>query len=210
MSARARPRGRFIVLEGIDGAGTTTQARRLVRALRRRGHEAIVTREPSNGVVGRHIRRCLRQTPGPSAERLASLFAADRLDHVETEILPALARGAMVVSDRYVLSSLAYQGVEGDAAWIETLNNKAPPPDLTLLLDVSSTEAARRRQRRGGIKDRYEVTPFQRRVAARYRELAQVRQVDNVVVLDGSAPVAAIARAILAEVEAMLPARRRL
>jgi dTMP kinase len=209
MSGRARRRGLFIALEGIDGAGTTTQGRRLVAALRRRGQAALFTREPSDGVVGRHIRRCLRQKPGPSPERLALLFAADRLDHVETVIAPALAAGQIVVSDRYVLSSLAYQGVEGDAGWIALLNARAPAPDLTVLLDVSTAEATRRRQRRGGHADRYEVTPFQRRVAARYRELVRLPAAGDVLVIDGAATVEAIARALLTEVEPLLGPRRR-
>ncbi len=198
-------RGLFVVLEGIDGAGTTTQGRRLSAALRRRGHQVLFTREPSRGVIGRHIRRCLAAEPGPSAERLALLFAADRLEHHENEIAPALEAGAVVVCDRYVLSSLAYQGVEGDATWVAELNSRAPQADLTLLLDVSAAVAGRRRHARGEAADRYEVTRFQRQVARRYRELFEQCADPSVGVLDGQGDPAAIARAVLAEVLALLP-----
>lgn len=203
----AASKGLFIVLEGIDGAGTTTQGRRLVRRLRRRGLRATFTSEPSTGVVGRYIRRCLRARPGPSPERLALLFAADRLDHLERVIRPALRGGAVVVCDRYVLSSLAYQGVEGDAAWVRTLNARAPAPDLTVLLDVSPRVAARRRGSRGTSPDRYEVDAFQREVAARYRRLTHARGVGRVACLDGHAEPARIALEIDALLARLLPRR---
>jgi len=202
--ARQR-RGRLIVLEGIDGAGTTTQGKRLVRRLRHRGWQSHFTWEPSRGPVGRYIRACLKQTPGPSPERLALLFAADRIDHYETEIAPLLAAGAIVVSDRYVLSSLAYQGVEGDAAWVAQLNGRAPRADLTILIDVPTGEAARRRRRRGNRPDRYERGSFLDGVAQRYRQLARQRGAGPVAVLSGVGDPRAIAAAIDSLLAPLLP-----
>ncbi|MBN2361371.1 MAG: dTMP kinase [Deltaproteobacteria bacterium] len=191
-----RARGLLIVLEGIDGAGTTTQGRRLVRRLRRRGWRAHFTCEPSRGPVGRYIRACLAQTPGPSSELLALLFAADRIDHYESEIAPLLEAGAVVVSDRYLLSSLAYQGVEGDARWVAQLNDRAPRADLTILVDVPAAVAARRRSGRGGHPDRYERGAFLDGVARRYRELARRRTAGAVAVVSGVGDQRAIATAI--------------
>jgi len=189
-------RGLLIVLEGIDGAGTTTQGRRLVRRLRQRGWRTHFTWEPSRGPIGRYIRACLAQTPGPSPERLALLFAADRVDHYETEIAPLLDAGAIVVSDRYLLSSLAYQGVEGDARWVAQLNRRAPRADLTILVDVPTSEAARRRRWRGTHPDRYERDAFLDGVAGRYRLLAKQRGAGPMAVINGVGDPRAIAIAI--------------
>ena len=142
--------GRFIVLEGVDGCGSTTQTKRLVEALATRGYDARSTCEPSDGPVGALIRQALekrlRDARGEARRfdwaTLALLFAADRLDHVEATIAPALAAGAIVISDRYTLSSLVYQSVtapsgsEEPLAWIHELNRAARAPDLTIVLDV--------------------------------------------------------------------------
>ena len=145
-------RGRFLVLEGLDGAGTTTQASRLCAWLASRGRKAHLAAEPSKGPVGTEIRQVLsgrlRGAGGGDFDprALALLFAADRLDHWESEIRPNLEAGLDVVSDRYVLSSLAYQGVTtGDAAWVAAINGRAPAPDLTLFLRVRPAVALRRR-----------------------------------------------------------------
>lgn len=118
--------GRFIVLEGLDGAGTTTQTERLASLLRSEGHDVVTTREPSDGPVGTMLRQALTgrlglpQGRGPLAqETLALLFAADRTDHLHARILPALEQGKVVLCDRYVLSSLAYQGASLPMAWVD-------------------------------------------------------------------------------------------
>src|SRR5215510_4380033 len=117
--------GRLIVLEGIDGAGTTTQAGKLVEALRREGRDAHLTREPSDGPIGRLLREILSGKHAPvDATTMALLFAADRADHLQREVEPALKRGAVVVSDRWYHSSLAYQGSEEDREWILTVNGR--------------------------------------------------------------------------------------
>jgi len=169
------PRGRFIVLEGIDGSGTTTQAHALVGALEAQGRRALYTREPSDGPIGLYIRTILRgEVEHSSGERtIAALFAADRLDHWDREIEPALSQGIDVVCDRYVLSSLAYQGVmTGDEAWILALNAHARDADVTVLLELSPTQASRRRQLRGEAQERYEPDATQIRVASAYGRLA--------------------------------------
>ncbi|MFW5967580.1 MAG: dTMP kinase [Persicimonas sp.] len=147
-----RPEAAFVVIEGLDGAGTTTQARMLVDRLREEGHRADLTREPSDGPIGVLIRQMLsgrvvaRDADGEAEpmgrEVLALLFAADRLDHVDAEIAPAVDDGRIVVSDRYYHSSLAYQADGGDDApldlsWVRTLNQRARTPDLTVFLEAS-------------------------------------------------------------------------
>jgi dTMP kinase len=199
-----------VVVEGLDGAGTTTQARLLAEALRRRGRRVHVTAEPSGGPVGALIRQVLTRRVGGGKGRafdgaaLALLFAADRLDHVAAEIGPRLAEGVDVVCDRFTLSSLAYQGVTtGRLAWVEALNARAAVPDATLFLRVRPAVSLARRRAASPEPELFEVDAFQRQVARAYRRaIAALRAGgQRVVELDGEAPVEAVAAAVLAEVE---------
>ena len=200
-------RGRFIVLEGIDGSGTTTQARRLVEALRARGHTCLQTAEPSGGEVGRLIRAQLstRGDARPDPRALALLFAADRLDHVAREIEPALAAGATVVCDRYVVSSWAYQSLDFPADWVRAINAHAPWPDLTLWIDLPVAEAQRRiharSDRDGTPVELFDAHSVQARVATAYGDILADPELSSVVRIDGTAPLDAVAAAVLAAVE---------
>jgi dTMP kinase len=201
----SRARGRFIVLEGLDGAGTTTQARLLAERLRAEGRRAHLTAEPSGGPVGALLRLVLQRRinggagPGFDPRALALLFAADRLDHLSGEVLPRLAVGEDVVSDRYTLSSMAYQTLTtGDAAWVEAINGRARAPDLTIFLRVRPRLALGRRRGAGTAPELYEVAAFQRRVARSYeRAVASLRaQGQRLEVIDGEQPVEAVAEAV--------------
>lgn len=146
-----------------------------------------LTAEPSRCPVGLLIRQLLGQVatpPDPAA--LALLFAADRLDHLRREIEPALAAGTHVLSDRYVLSSLAYQSLACPLSWVEEINRRAPAPDLTILVHVEADVAAARRAVRGGAEEIFDALETQRRLVARYAELATARAGEGVVVIDGA------------------------
>ena len=203
--------GRFIVLEGIDGSGTTTQAARLAVSLRDSGYEVVSTREPSDGPIGVLLRQALtRRLSGLSDRTLALLFAADRLDHLASVVEPALAEGKVVVSDRYVLSSLAYQGMRLPLRWVEALNAAARPADLTLYLNVPPGTAARRRQGRGGTTELFDADEVQRAVARAYgRVVRKHARAQRVVRVDGRAAPDEVAREILSRVRTVLPRRRR-
>ncbi len=197
-----RAAGRFIVLEGIDGAGTTTQGEALVQAFARAGQSARFTHQPSGYPVGSFLRQLLVGTSRierPDWDGMALLFAADRLQHLACEIEPALASGAAVVCDRYDLSSLVYQSAtapDGEAAlpWLRSLNQRARRPDLTLVFDVDPARAEERRARRGGPPELFERRELQRRLAAIYAAAERLVPGDRVVHLD--------ANGALAEVEA--------
>ena len=197
------PPGRFIALEGIDGSGTSTQSRALAAALTARGHRVLTTCEPSRGAIGRMIREQLSAPDPVDAATLALLFAADRLDHVRREIAPALADGAIVLSDRYVVSSLVYQSLECAPEWVAVLNREARWPDLCVLLDVPVEVAvARVRARLGageGVEERYDAPDVQRRLAEGYRSAA--RADPRIRVLDGDRPPEAVTADLLTLLE---------
>jgi dTMP kinase len=130
-------KGAFICIEGLDGCGKTTQAKLLAKKLGE-SHNAVYTAEPSRGKIGTYIRTSyLYGEKRPSIVLEALLFAADRIEHLDNEVIPALNEGQLVISDRYVYSSLAYQGAAGlSLEWIETVNAHALKPDLAVFLDV--------------------------------------------------------------------------
>jgi len=204
-------KGAFVVIEGIDGCGSTTQSLLLATRLRERGTEVVTTCEPTPGPVGELIRRALRHgltDSGGDPRRLdwatlALLFAADRLDHNHAVIEPALRAGRVVISDRYYLSSLAYQtatapGGEGVLPWIRGLNARARRPDLTIVIDVDADVAERRRRDRGAAAELFEVDELQRRLADTYRRAEDLVEQDRVVHVSGEGPEEAVGREILA------------
>ena len=191
--------GILIAIEGIDGAGTTTQSRRLVDTLNEAGTIAHLTREPSDGPLGRLLREILAGDHAPvDATTLSLLFAADRADHLQREVEPALARGAVVVSDRWYHSSLAYQGTGEERLWIRELNRRARSPDLTLFLAVAAEVAADRRTSAGRDEEIFDQLAVQRRVAVGYEaSIAMLREAGELIeVIDGERAPADIAAAI--------------
>lgn len=197
---------KLIVLEGLDGAGTTTQARRLADALAGHGRAAHVTREPSDGPIGRLIREMLtggHALPGGATIDQATfslLFAADRVDHLQREVEPALAAGTVVISDRWYHSSLAYQGTGAARAWIRTLNQRARKPDLTIFLRVRAEVAAERRVAAGRAQELFEDLAMQTRVAAGYDEVLTelAAEGEAIAVLDGERALDEVTAAIVA------------
>jgi len=160
-------KGVFVCIEGLDGSGKTTHAHRLVRNLQKRGFDAVYTTEPGRGELGKFIRTSVLQekkrVPGVVE---AVLFAVDRVEHMEKDVKPALMEGKVVVSDRCVYSSLAYQGAAGlDLEWIEEINRFALQPDLALYIDVPPEVVVKRIKRKKSVMERLET---QRRVKEVY------------------------------------------
>jgi dTMP kinase len=195
---------KFIVLEGIDGAGTTTQVGLLAAALRERALIAHATREPSDGAIGALLRRMLTKALSPPSHphALALLFAADRLDHVGSEVSPRLARGEWVVSDRYDYSSIAYQSVAPEAAdaiqWLRELNRHAPRPTLTIVLDVRPEVARARRLARDVSRELFDDDALQRQLAAFYLDIERHFPGDQIAHVDANRGVDEVARDVLA------------
>jgi dTMP kinase len=204
--------GRFIVFEGGEGAGKSTQVRLLADRLRAQGREVVVTREPGATEVGAQIRTLLlsggQDSLAPRAEAL--LYAADRADHVASLVRPAIERGAVVISDRYVDSSIAYQGagrtlpVE-EIKWLSKWATGGLKPDLVVLLDIEPEQGLRRVARRGTGNDRLEQEelPFHDRVRYAFLDLAGAEP-GRYLVLDADRPAEQVAALVAERVEQIL------
>jgi len=188
-----KEKGFFVCIEGLDGCGKTTQTRLLVEGLRRRHYNTVGTAEPSKGKIGRFIQKgFLHGEKRSSSVVEALLFAADRTEHVKREILPALEKGKQVVSDRYVYSSLAYQGATGlDLEWIRTLNKHAIIPDLALFIDVEPTTAIKRLKEKRSVMENLET---QRKVRDVYLKFVAS---GGLLKIDGNGPKKDISKEIL-------------
>jgi dTMP kinase len=164
--------GLFIALEGIDGSGTTTHAKLLSNWLRKKGLDVVETHEPTDERIGRLIRKILRDTTvSPAIDAL--LFAADRIDNTLNKIQPGLDQGKIVITDRYVESSFAYQCSSGlDPDWVQNLNRYALTPNITFLLDISP-KIALARKRRPKPKEKFEHVNFLEKVRKIFLERAQ-------------------------------------
>jgi dTMP kinase len=206
--------GNFIVLEGVDGAGTTTHTKLLAEGLRSRGLPVHTTREPSDGPLGMMLRQILTGrvvVPGirgvrpPSWTTMALLFAADRLDHCEAEIVPNLMDGVSVISDRFDYSSVAYQSVTGGGepetvAWVKELNRHAKRPDLVIVLDIPPEVAAKRRLSRTTGREMYDDDSLQEQLASFYENIDQHFPGDRVVHVDADRPVEQVAADVMRHV----------
>ncbi len=189
----------FIAFEGIDGSGKSTQLQLLAQRLTDEGRNVFVTCEPSHGPVGRFIRRSLRDDKALDAHTLALLFTADRLLHIE-DMRAAMEEGQTVLCDRYVLSSMAYNGMDLSEDWVATLN--APVldrllPDAVILIDISPELAMARIRSRGDAAERYEKIDALAKIRAAYLRLAKTATFP-VYVLNGEQPVPALAEEIFA------------
>lgn len=173
-------KGAFICIEGLDGCGKTTQAKLLVKKLRK-SHNAVYTAEPSRGKIGAFIRKsCLYSEKRLSSVVEALLFAADRLEHVENEILPALNQGQLVISDRYIYSSLAYQGAAGlSLTWIEKINEHALRPDLAIFIDVDPKTVMQRLKPKKSVMENLATQRKVREIYLQFVEKGDLTRIDG-------------------------------
>ncbi|QIB36384.1 dTMP kinase [Ancylobacter pratisalsi] len=206
--------GRFITFEGGEGAGKSTQVRRLGERLAALGLEVVTTREPGGSPGAEIVRHLLlsgaAKPLGPLAE--AALFAAARADHLDVTIRPALNRGAWVISDRFADSTRVYQGAVGDVdpkliATLEAITVGPTRPDLTIILDVPAEQGLGRAVARSGASaDRFESEglSFHRHLREAFLELAE-REPERCVLVDGRQDADAVTEAVWQAVRARLP-----
>lgn len=177
---KVKKRGAFVCIEGLDGCGKTTHAKLLVKKLWK-SHNAVYTAEPSRGKIGTFIRkRYLYSKRRFSSVSEALLFAADRLEHLENEILPALRRGKLVISDRYIYSSLAYQGASGlSLDWIKKINEHALRADFAVLIDVDPRIVMRRLKPIKSVMENLQTQQKVREIYLKFVEKGDLVRIDG-------------------------------
>ena len=200
----------FIAMEGLDGSGGTTQTQLLAEWLRAQGHSEVhTTAEPSGGPVGRFIRTALNPDHEASAigdAVLPFLFAGDRHDHLDREIIPALQRGATVITDRYYHSSLAYQSLAVGLPAVASLNERFRAPDITIFLDLEPELSLARIEARGETRERFEALDKLRQIQeAYYSVLVHCRaRGENIVRINADGTVDEVHAAVIAATEEVL------
>lgn len=205
-------RGKFIVFEGIDGAGTTTQIERTATFLKEKGYRVHTTAEPSRGPIGAMIRQILDgrivSDDGtlPDPKTIALLYAADRIDHLENEVTPYLDKGYIVLSDRYYISSLVYQGdFTEDLAWVTEINRYAYPADLTLLFTISGIDAFKRLNENRSFLDCYEKEAYLIAFAQKYDSIcASLKKKENILIVDAMVNIDDVSRQIQNHIATLL------
>jgi dTMP kinase len=199
--------GTLVAFEGLDGSGKTTQVAALARALRARGLDVVVTREPTDGAWGRRIRAMAASAEHPDRDEELRWFVEDRREHVKAVIAPALAAGRVVLTDRYFLSTVAYQGARGHdpARLLRESEAEFPRPDLAILLELEPGAGLARVGRRGAAPEpAFEERSFLERVAAIFRSVDR----PWLVRIDASAAPEVVEERVRAAVERVLARSR--
>ena len=195
-----KPIKNFIVLEGLDGCGTTTQTALLAQKLEKDGIQALSTNEPTDGSIGRFIRSVLQKKESVDPFTLALLFSADRNEHVNGKngIIEQAKAGKMVICDRYLFSSLAYQSLFMDFETIAGLNRYYPLPEYLFYIDLSPEECQKRMERRGEEAELFERLELQRKIEANYKKSLALLSGSEMktIIIDGRAPKQEIHRQI--------------
>jgi dTMP kinase len=181
-------RGIFIVLEGPDGSGQSTQTELLARWFKRNNRRVFVTKEPTNSLIGGIIRSILKKEWQVDMKTLQLLFAADRAYHLRAEIEPFLKKGIDVISDRYVLSTLAFGSLEEDLEWLKKINSKFLETDLTFILNVPGKVCAERIARSRFSFEIFETADKLGKIRNNYLGLKDYQKNIHVIVGDGRKP----------------------
>ncbi len=195
--------GKFIVFEGPDGSGQSTQARFLKDYLERKGYSVLLTKEPTTeSEAGKKIAEVLKGKAIADPAELQELFVEDRNAHLENTILPALAKGKIVISDRYFFSTIAFGSLECDKEWLIQINKEFPLPDVAFILEVSPEVCVKRINKRGKGVQFFEKAEKLRRVLEAYKELPS--RFPNVHMVNGEQSIRGVFRIICERTDRLL------
>lgn len=196
-------KGLFIVFEGLDGCGKTTQAEFAARFFESQGRDVVLTREPTESSdAGKTIKKVLAHEETRSPKEFQELFAQDRRAHLDALILPALREGKAVISDRYFLSSIAFGSVGCDIEWLIKLNSEFPSPDLTIILSVLPEHCIERIYARSREVKLFEKLDVLKKVWETYQKLSG--RFPNICVIDGERPIDRVSDEIRTKLAALL------
>ena len=188
-SLPAGRQGKFIVFEGLDGSGQSTQIARLEKYLRSQKKKVHVTTEPTNNIIGGLIRGVLTHQWKISNTGLQLLYAADRAHHLESEVMPALETGNSVISSRYYFSTFAFGSLNNDVLWLEKINEKFPNPDITFFIRVSPRECMRRINGSRFRKELFEKEKKLKEIIKVYDKISKSKKYKNFYVINGEQSV---------------------
>jgi len=196
-------KGKFIALEGLDGSGQSTQAELLKKWLESKKIKVILTKEPTNNLLGGIIKAVLRKELKLEQDALQLLFSADRAHHLASEIIPALEKGFWVITDRYMFSTLAFGSIEGlKMEWLNELNKNFLVPDATFFLDVKPETCIKRMESRSS-RDLFEQEEILRKVRQQYLKVKELGY-DKFYVLDGEKAVEQVHEQITEKIKILM------
>jgi dTMP kinase len=195
-----KQKGILIALEGLDGSGKTTHAHILNENLQKQGYNSEYTREPSVGKIGRFIQNTVLYNDDMTQPIIeALLFAADRVDHIKNFVEPKISNGRIIISDRYLYSSLAYQGARGvSLEWLKRINEFVPKPDIAFYIDVPPEVALNRKR---GVRSVFEKIEFQVKVRNIYLEFVRTKELN---LINGNATINYVQEELLTKIEEFL------
>lgn len=189
-------KGKFIVFEGLDGAGQGTQIALLERYLASKKKNVYVTSEPTQNLIGGLIRSLLRHHWALGNTGMQLLYSADRAHHLEVEIEPVREKGHHVISGRYFFSTIAFGSLNNDVSWLKAISAKFPNPDVTIFLKVAPKECIRRINSGRPMTELFEKEKVLQKVYRTYLALVKDKKYKNVFVVDGTQTREAVARDI--------------
>jgi dTMP kinase len=163
----------FIAFEGLDGSGSSTQSRILAERLEKNGHPTLLTKEPTKDTpIGKMIREILQHRWEVAPETLQLLFSADRAEHLRTKIKPGMVNGQIVITDRYLFSTLAYGAMDLSMSWLKSLNEYFPIPDIVFLFKLDPKKCIKRIAGRGSDYELFEKAEKLEKIWGNYEKIA--------------------------------------
>lgn len=200
----AEKRGKLIVFEGLDGSGQSTQIALLEKYLKSKKIKVHTTTEPTDNIIGGLIRGILTHQWKLSNTGIQLLYSADRAHHLESEIMPALESGNIVISSRYYFSTIAFGSLDNDFEWLESISSQFPEPDVTIFIKVSPKECIRRINQSRFRKEFFEKEKKLRKVMQAYEKISRDKKHKNFYTINGEQSIEKVFKDIVKIIDKVL------